>query len=660
MRTVLLKGPILSKSGYGEHARFVYRSLKSRSDIFDVYVHPITWGQSAWIMDDTEETRDIKKGIEKLKGFQGTFDISLQVTIPNEWEKIAKYDVGITAGVESDKVSAPWLQKVNEMDKVIVVSEHAKQGFTSSNYHVMDNDGKPVSLLKAETDIDVVGYPWKNIEPTDLSEKINLTTEFNFLTISQWGPRKNIVNSIKWFVDEFLHNKEVGLVVKTHHANMSLIDRRKLKSGISNLLETYGDKRKCKIYFLHGSMSEEEIHGLYHHPKIKAYLTTTHGEGFGLPLFEAAYSGLPVIAPGWSGQMDFLRAPKENGKGKENLFTKVKYNLQPVQKEAVWKDVVDEDSKWAFAEEKSFKKEIRNSYEARRYGIKEKQAKRLKDWICEEFAADIQNEKMVRSILGEKEFENENIAINELPKISIITSVYDGDEYIEDFLEDITRQTIFTEKCELILVNPNSPGNEEEVINKYLEKFPDNIVYHKLDKDPGIYGTWNKAIELSSGEFITNANLDDRKSLNSLEIHARTLFGNSDVDLVYSDMLVTDKPNETWEENSSEGRRYNTPEFSFETLKMINMPHASPMWRRNMHDNYGYFDEKYRSAGDWELWLRSASKGSKFKKINQVMNLYYFNPTGISTNPDNFDWKREEELEVRNRYNDIAVEEDNK
>ena len=90
------------------------------------------------------------------------------------------------------------------------------------------------------------------------------------------------------------------------------------------------------------------------------------------------------------------------------------------------------------------------------------------------------------------------------------------------------------------------------------------------------------------------------------------------------------------------------------------MPHASPMWRRNMHDNYGYFDEKYRSAGDWELWLRSASKGSKFKKINQVMNLYYFNPTGISTNPDNFDWKREEELEVRNRYNDIAVEEDNK
>ena len=80
------------------------------------------------------------------------------------------------------------------------------------------------------------------------------------------------------------------------------------------------------------------------------------------------------------------------------------------------------------------------------------------------------------------------------------------------------------------------------------------------------------------------------------------------------------------------------------------MPHASPMWRKSYHEKYGYFDEKYRSSGDWEMWLRGASQGSKFKKIYEVLGLYYFNPTGISTNPDNFSWKREEEKEVFEKY----------
>ena len=85
-------------------------------------------------------------------------------------------------------------------------------------------------------------------------------------------------------------------------------------------------------------------------------------------------------------------------------------------------------------------------------------------------------------------------------------------------------------------------------------------------------------------------------------------------------------------------------EFSFENLKMSNMPHAAPMWRRSLHEKYGKFDAKYRSAGDWEMWLRAASKGSLFKKISAHCNLYYFNPNGISTNPDNFSWKMKEEI----------------
>ena len=115
-------------------------------------------------------------------------------------------------------------------------------------------------------------------------------------------------------------------------------------------------------------------------------------------------------------------------------------------------------------------------------------------------------------------------------------------------------------------------------------------------------------------------------------------------------MLITDKINETWENNTSNGRKYNMPEFSFEALKMVNMPHASPMWRRTLHDKYGMFDESYRSAGDWEMWLRAASQGSQFKKAAGTYNLYCFNPKGVSTNPENFSWKQEEEKKVFQKY----------
>ena len=219
-------------------------------------------------------------------------------------------------------------------------------------------------------------------------------------------------------------------------------------------------------------------------------------------------------------------------------------------------------------------------------------------------------------------------------------------------MEDITSQSIFEEKCEWVILNVNPAGSdaEEEVIHKYIEKFPDNIVYERLAEDPGIYGTWNLAIEKSTGEFITNVNCDDRKSQVSLELHAKELVSNPNIDLVYADSLITDEPNETYVKNTSNGRKYNFPQFTLENLKLTNMPHNNPMWRRSYHEKYGVFDTKYRSAGDWELWLRGASQGAQFKKIDNTLGLYYFNPTGISTNIENNEWKQKEEKEVFEKY----------
>jgi glycosyltransferase involved in cell wall biosynthesis len=243
----------------------------------------------------------------------------------------------------------------------------------------------------------------------------------------------------------------------------------------------------------------------------------------------------------------------------------------------------------------------------------------------------------------------------ELPRISIITSIYKGGRFIRPFLEDITRQSLFGEKCELLLLDAASPENEAEVIREYLEIYPKNIVYRRLESDPGLYAVWNLGVEMASGEYLTNANLDDRKAPWSLKRHAQELFRHPEIDLVYADMAQTHRANETWESNSSQGKLYQdkVAPFSLENLKRRNMPHANPMWRKSLHDRYGLFDPRYRSAGDWEMWLRAASRGSRFQKIEEVLGLYYFNPAGISTDPGNDDWKKQEERSIREKYANV-------
>ena len=136
-KKVLLKAPLLTRSGYGEQARFALRSLRSREDLFDIYIQPLQWGQTSWISNMDDERRWIDQTIEKTIGYiqsGGKFDISLQVTIPNEFQRIAPVNVGYTAGIETTKVSHQWIQKVNEMDKIITISSHSKRVFENTEY----------------------------------------------------------------------------------------------------------------------------------------------------------------------------------------------------------------------------------------------------------------------------------------------------------------------------------------------------------------------------------------------------------------------------------------------------------------------------------------------------------------------------------------------
>ena len=405
---IIVKGPVLSRSGYGEQSRFALRALRSREDIFDIYILPVGWGQTGWCSDDTEERRWMDQCIARTNQYmqqKGQFDISCQITIPNEWEKIAPINIGYTAGIETTKVAPVWLQKANEMDKVIVVSNHSKQIFENSAYEGQHPQTGQKVALRCETPIEVVNYPVRHFdkEPIDL----NLDYDFNFLCMCQWGPRKNLGNTISWFIEENF-DQEVGLIIKTNIKNHSIIDREHAEAAIRGYL-TEDKDRKCKVYLLHGDMNEEEMTALYRNPKIKAMISTTHGEGFGLPLFEAAYNGMPVVAPGWSGQNDFLYMPdsRRNSSKKRPMFASIEYDIKPVQKEAVWEGVIQADSMWCFPKEASFKRRLR---EVRtQYPRFKKNAKKLQKWILKEFTEEKKYNQFCNGIIGKSSLKPQEI-----------------------------------------------------------------------------------------------------------------------------------------------------------------------------------------------------------------------------------------------------------
>ena len=171
-----------------------------------------------------------------------------------------------------------------------------------------------------------------------------------------------------------------------------------------------------------------------------------------------------------------------------------------------------------------------------------------------------------------------------------------------------------------------------------------------VDPDPGLYGCWNVGVEQSSAPYITNANLDDRRHPYCLERHLVELESTPEVDLVYSPCLISTQPNESVEINSA---RQLYPCYEFDGVRGLlkhNSPHCAPMWKRDLHDKYGMFDDSYFSAGDHEMWLRAVSQGSVFKMVPEALCLYYFNPKGLSTSPEKNARKMKEEKGVREIY----------
>lgn len=420
-KKILLKGPLLSRSGYGEQSRFALRALRSRPELFDIYIINIPWGNTGQIAGDSEEKRFINFSAMKAAQYVqqgGRFDISVQVTIPNEFEKIAPINIGYTAGIETTKVAPVWIQKINEMvDKVIVVSNHSKKVLEQTTYDMKDQYGNDVPGWGIQVPVEAVNYPVRSSEAEDI--ELNLETDNNFLVISQWGPRKNLENTIKWFLEKFHDDDTVGLVLKTNIASDSITDREFTTKRLETFLNTVPD-RKCKVYLVHGDLTPGQLTTLYTHPTMKALINIGHGEGYGLPLFEAAYNGLPLITTTWSGQLDFITKPNKKGKNVPRVAA-VDYDIKPVQKQAVWPGVIQEDAMWAFARETSYKRVLGEVLEKEIHYAKE--AETLKNHILENFTEEKMYSEFVGAIYNPTEEEVGQLESEVLADASIAAAI---------------------------------------------------------------------------------------------------------------------------------------------------------------------------------------------------------------------------------------------
>jgi hypothetical protein len=415
-KKILIKAPILSRSGYGEQSRFALRALRSREDLFDIYIVNIPWGRTGQITEDTEETNFIKEAMAKTSTHiqnKTPFDISLQITVPNEFETIAPLNIGYTAGIETTKVAPEWIDKSNQfVDRLIVVSNHSKKVFENTKYTVNDPAGNSFPNWGLTVPVEVVNYPVRSTEASPVN--IDFSTTNNFLVISQWGPRKNLDNTIRWFVETFKDDETVGLVLKTNTASDSTVDKIHCEARLEALLNHFED-RKCKVYLVHGELASAELTWLYQHPTMKALINIGHGEGYGLPLFEAAYNGLPLVTVTWSGHMDFICKPNKKGKNFPRVIG-VDYDLSPVQQEAVWPGVIQADSMWAFAREASYKRGLKEALEKEAHN--KQVATALQKHILKNFTAEKMYEKFVSHIYDPTEEEVE--WMNTLGEIEIL------------------------------------------------------------------------------------------------------------------------------------------------------------------------------------------------------------------------------------------------
>jgi glycosyltransferase involved in cell wall biosynthesis len=345
---LVYQAPVFTRSGYGDHARDILKSLFNM-DKYDIKIVPTRWGNTP--QNQVNPTSEFGKKVfsNVVTKVDRKPDIFMQMSVANEFEPKGNYNIGITAGVETTLIPKEFIEGSNKMDLIIVPSQFTKTIMSQTGYQEKDKQSgqvinehritKPVEVLFEGVNTEIYLEP--KVEVTELDK---LETDFNFLLVGHWlkgdlgQDRKDIAMAIRTFATVFKYlpkDKRPGLILKTSHAGFSVMDRETIRKKIESSVESLGEDIP-KIYLLHGDLTEDEMTSLYHHSKVKAMVSFTKGEGYGRPLAEFAITGKPIIVSGWSGHTDFL--PKENTVYLEGQLTNVHESASDkfLLKEAQW------------------------------------------------------------------------------------------------------------------------------------------------------------------------------------------------------------------------------------------------------------------------------------------------------------------------------------
>jgi hypothetical protein len=321
----IISSPFDTYSGYGARSRDLIKAIVE-TDKYNVRLLSQRWGNTPFgFCNDNPEWNFLNSLLLPNNMLPKQPEIWMQITVPNEFQPVGKYNIGCTAGIESTICPAEWIEGINKMDLIFASSEHAKKVFQESKFEKRNKQTnvleanitleKPVEVLFEGADVNVFKtLETKEFKNTSLLRDINqLPEDFCYLFLGHWMPgdlgedRKNVGFLVKAFYETFKNkSKKPALILKASQVGASYSDREEILKKIKLIKKTVNSTNLPNVYLLHGEFSDEEINELYNHPKVKSMVNLTKGEGYGRPLLEFTLTKKPLITTGWSGHMDFL------------------------------------------------------------------------------------------------------------------------------------------------------------------------------------------------------------------------------------------------------------------------------------------------------------------------------------------------------------------
>jgi glycosyltransferase involved in cell wall biosynthesis len=423
---VVISCPADTYSGYGARSRDIVLPL-IKSGNYDVKIMPQRWGSTPWgfLQDENSDHKLIKDCFLPNNQLPKQPDVWIQITVPNEFQAVGKFNIGITAGIETTVCAPQWVEGCNRMNLNLVSSEHAKKVFQDSRFEKRNQQTQqvegvieltsPVEVLFEGANLDI--YKKLDTLSTDVKEVLDsINEEFCYLFVGHWlqgetgQDRKDVGMLVKTFLETFKGKKpRPALVLKTQSATPSVMDREEILDKIRRIQEEVGGDLPS-VYLVHGELSDEEINELNNHPKVKAFVSFTKGEGYGRPLLEASITGKPVIASAYSGHLDFLD---------KELSIMLPGELKQIHGSAVVQDMLIPESAWFTVNYERASKVLVDVY--KNYNKYIDNAKKQSYRSRTEFSLEKMGEKLL-SILDSKvpkpvEFKLPQLKKIELPKI---------------------------------------------------------------------------------------------------------------------------------------------------------------------------------------------------------------------------------------------------